>query len=64
MRPVVEIGAQGDDEAQRAARRGQRSEQAVEEEDALALVFDQGKELLKLVDDEQELGMAVGGLGR
>ena len=59
QRPVVEVGAQGDYHAQRAVRRRYSRQQAVHEEGAPFLIFDQREQLFKLVDHQQQAGARV-----
>ena len=59
-RPVVEVGAEGDDHAEPAAGVGRRRLEALEEVRPDRLVLDQREDLLELVDHEDEV-RSVGG---
>ena len=56
QRPVVEVGAQRDDDAQAAVRIGRGGLEAPEEVRPDGLVLDEREHLLELVDHEDELG--------
>ncbi len=60
QRAVVEVGAQGDNHAQRAARFGDGGVQAVHEVPRLGGILDQGEDLFELIHDEQQMALVVG----
>ncbi len=64
QRPVVEVGSQRDDDPHPAPRVGDRHPEQLEEGVTLALVLGEGEDLLELVDDQQQLGVARDASGR
>ena len=59
QRPVVEVGAQRDDDPDPGARRGDEVDELVDEP-GRRVVVDLGEQLLELVDDHQQLVVVVG----
>ena len=59
QRPVVEVGPQGDEHPHRAVGFSGRGGQQVQEVLPLGRVAAGGKQLLKLVDDQQQVGLVV-----
>ena len=56
-RPVVKIGSQGDDQSHPAAGGGNSVPEEIQKMGAVGLMLNQGEDLFKLVDDEDQLAV-------